>query len=124
MKKMNQYRNTDKDIHIRIYRYVVGCMQDIVVKIPKRPETIPIIGQLSDALTSVGANDQEADAANSRKDFLAKYAIVRKELKETQYWLSVVRDCSFLDAAIVDPYIEESEEIRKIVSKIMANSQR
>ena len=119
---MNQYRNTDKDIHQRIYRFVVGCFRDVVRKIPKTTENIPTISQLSSSLTSIGANDQEADAALSKKDFIAKYAIVRKETKETLYWLSFIGDVEIIDHHIVDPYIKECEEIRNIVSSIIEYS--
>lgn len=121
---MNAYRNTDKDIHIRIYRFVVGGFRDVVKKIPKTVENIPTIGQISSSLTSMGANDQEADAALTKKDFIAKYTIVRKEAKETQYWLSFIKDTGVLDAHIIDPYIKECEEIRNIVSSIMENTRK
>lgn len=74
---MNKYANTEKDIHIRIHKFVVSCLVNIVKKIPKAPENIPIIQQISASLTSMGANDQEADAADSNRDFVAKYTIVR-----------------------------------------------
>ncbi|MBI3343155.1 four helix bundle protein, partial [Candidatus Gottesmanbacteria bacterium] len=40
----------------------------------------------------LGANDQEADTAGSRRDFVAKYTIVKKETKETKYWLAFLMD--------------------------------
>jgi len=119
---MNKYRGTDKDIHIRIYKFVVDCFRDVVKKIPKTIENNPIISQLSSALTSIGANDQEADATSSKKDFIAKYSIVKKESKETKYWLSFVRDSSLVDSNVVDPYIQECQEILMIVSKIIENT--
>ncbi len=94
---MNKYLNTDKDIHIRIHKFVVNCFVNIVRKIPKTTENIPIIQQISASLTSMGANDQEADAADSNRDFIAKYTIVRKETKETKYWLSIVSDTGILE---------------------------
>lgn len=121
---MNKYRNTEKDIHKRIYTLVVNCFRDVVQKIPKKAENLPIIEQLSSSLTSVGANDQEADAALSKKDFIAKYAIVRKEAKETHYWLSFVRDCGLVNKNIVGPYISECLEIRNIVSSIIENTRK
>ena len=121
---MNKYRNTDKDIHKRIYTFVINCFRDVVRKIPKKVENLPIIEQLSSSLTSMGANDQEADAALSRKDFIAKYAIVRKEAKETHYWLSFVRDTDLVNKNVVDPYISECQEIRNIVSSIIENTRK
>jgi len=69
---MNKYRNTEKDIHKRIYKFILGCFKDVVKKIPKTTENIPIISQLSSSLTSMGANDQEADASGSKKDFIVE----------------------------------------------------
>lgn len=119
---MNKYAGTDKDIHTRIHKFVVNCFLNIVKKIPKSTENIPIIKQISASLTSIGANDQEADAANSNKDFISKYTIVKKETKETKYWLTFVRDTGIMERTIVDPYIKESQEILLIVSKIIQNS--
>ena len=94
---MNKYRNTEEDIHQRIYKFILGCFKDIVKKIPKTTENLPIIHQVSSSLTSMGANDQEADASGSRRDFIAKYQVV-------------------------DPYIAECQEILLIVSKIIENA--
>lgn len=121
---MNQYRNTDKDIHTRIYRFIVNCFRDVVRKIPKLTEDLPIISQISSSLTSMGANDQEADAAGSTKDFISKYLIVKKETKETIYWLSFIKDSGLLPQAAIDSYINEGNEILKIVSKILENTRR
>lgn len=119
---MNKYANTEKDIHTRIHKFTVNCFVSVVRKIPKSVENIPIIQQISASLTSIGANDQEADAANSNKDFILKYTIVKKETKETKYWLTLIRDSDILPCIIVDPYIKESQEILLIISKIIQNS--
>ena len=70
----------------------------------------------------MGANDQEADAADSNKDFVARYKIVKKEAKETKYWLRIVSDTGILDESLIDPYLSECQEILLIVSKIILNS--
>ncbi|OGG11436.1 hypothetical protein A2Z00_05640 [Candidatus Gottesmanbacteria bacterium RBG_13_45_10] len=119
---MNKYANTEKDIHARIYRFIITCFRDVVKKIPKTSENIPIIGQLSSSLTSMGANDQEADASESKRDFIAKYTIVKKETKETKYWLSFVTDAQLISKSIVQPYSQEVQEILLIVSKIIQNT--
>ena len=121
---MNKYANTEKDIHLRIHKFTVNCFVNVVRKVPKTVENIPVIKQVSASLTSMGANDQEADAADSNKDFVAKYAIVKKEAKETKYWLSFIADTEILPKKIVEPYIKEAQEILLIVSKIIQNSKR
>ena len=59
-------------------------------KIPKTAINIPLIGQLVKAATSVGANYNEADGAESRKDFIHKIGICKKEAKETKHWLRMI----------------------------------
>ena len=119
---MNKYSGTEKDIHLRIHNFTVKCFINVIRKIPKTVENLPIIKQISASLTSIGANDQEADAADSNKDFIAKYAIVKKETKETKYWLSFIADTNILPESIVKPYIKEAQEVLLIVSKIIQNS--
>lgn len=119
---MNKYKGTPQDIHSRIYKFVINCFNNIVKKIPKNTESFPIISQISSSLTSIGANDREADGASTKKDFIAKYYIVKKETKETGYWLSVIKDTDLLKNDVVKPYIEECHEILMIVSKIINNT--
>jgi four helix bundle protein len=119
---MNKYKNTSQDIHQRIYKFVVNCFNNVVKKILKNTENIQIIQQVSSSLTSMGANDQEADGAATKKDFIAKYCIVRKETKETLFWLNLIKDTSLINPLIVNPYIQECQEILMIVSKIISNT--
>jgi four helix bundle protein len=119
---MNKYSNTEKDIHKRIYKFILNCFRDVVKQIPNTIENAPIKQQLASSLTSIGANDQEADAAGSRKDFIAKYLIVKKEAKETYYWLCFIRDSVLVKELTVSPYITECKEILLIVSKIIENA--
>lgn len=119
---MNKYKDTDKDIHKRIYVFVLDCFQNVVMKVPRRPETVPIIQQIASSLTSMGANDREADASGSRKDFIAKYMIVKKETNETLFWLQLIADLKLVLFQTVDPYQREGEEIFKVISSIILHS--
>lgn len=119
---MNKYANTEKDIHVRIHKFVVSCFLNVVRKIPKSSENIPIIKQISASLTSIGANDQEANACESNKDFIAKYTIVKKETNETIYWLNFIADTLLVEKSIINLYLKEAQEIFLIISKIILNS--
>lgn len=121
---MNKYKDTDKDIHKRIYKFVVSCHKEIVQIIPKRVDTLPLISQLTSSLTSIGANDREADASGSRKDFIAKYMIVRKEANETYYWLSLVKDLKLCVQSKMEFYLDECQELILIVSSIIKSAQQ
>lgn len=46
--------------------------------------------QLLRAGTSVGANVEEAQAAQSAADFTSKMSIALKEARETRYWLQLI----------------------------------
>ena len=46
--------------------------------------------QLLRSGTSIGANIEEAIAAQSRKDFISKLSIASKEARETRYWLRLL----------------------------------
>lgn len=116
----NKYSNTEKDIHNRIFKYVVTGLK-VIKEIPRTPENLPIISQVAASLTSMGANDQEADATISRKDFAAKYNIVRKETKETIYWWRVLESLGFKNEKLTW-LIEEGGEIFRIVSTISKNA--
>lgn len=63
---------------------------DFCKKLPQTLITKPIISQLIRAGTSIGANYCEADEASSRKDFINKISIAKKETKETKYWLRII----------------------------------
>lgn len=59
-------------------------------RIPVNPVTTPLIGQLVRAGTSMGANYCEANDADSKKDFIFKIGLCRREAKETKHWLRMV----------------------------------
>lgn len=107
-----------RDIHERIYQFVIRVIR-LVKQLPKTPENIILIQQITKSATSMGANDQEADGTDSKKDFIAKYAIVRKEGKETNYWLRVIADTNEPYKSRMQDLIQEGKEIVKIVSTII-----
>ena len=110
------------DIHKRIYKWVVEVIS-FTKKLPKTPQNFVIIPQLVSASTSVGANDQEADASDSKKDFIAKYVIARKECKESIYWIQLCKDTNFSQfTQEAEVLIKEGKEISFIVSTIIKNA--
>lgn len=72
----------------------------------------------------MGANDQEADGTDSRKDFIFKYTIVRKEGKETCYWLRIIADTNPTIKPRMNEIQQEGKEIVKIVSAIILSTKR
>jgi len=113
----------NRDIHDRIHKFVIRVLK-LIKHLPKTPENMIIINQISRSATSIGANDQEADGATTKKDFIHKYSIVRKESKETDYWLNLIADTNERLKPRMKELIAEGKEIIKIVSSIMYNTQR
>jgi len=72
--------------------------------------------------TSMGVNDQEADGSESRRDFIAKYSIVKKETKETSYWLRIIRDTNPSISKRLTSLQEEGIELVKIISSIIISA--
>ena len=77
-----------------------------------------VLRQLIRATTSVGANLEEATAAQSRADFVSKVAIATKEAREMQYWLRLAHDSGVLSPQEWDSLHEETREVAQVVSAI------
>ena len=77
--------------------------------------------QLLKSGTSIGANVEEAMAAQSKKDFISKMAIASKEARETRYWLRLL-DKSKLIEHDYSSYLISIEHIINIITKIVKTS--
>ena len=109
----------ENDIHERIYKFVIRVINFSKV-LPSTQQNSIIIYQLVKSGTSMGANDKEADGAESKRDFIAKYSIVKKENKETNYWLRVIEDTNPKDIIQqMGDLRNEGSEILRIVSAII-----
>lgn len=110
--------NNQIDIHERIYNFVLRVLK-LLSSLPKTSINLVIIDQCGRSATSIGANDQEADACESRGDFIAKYSIVKKETKETNYWLRLIGDTNSEFKERIIGLQQEGKEILLIVSSII-----
>lgn len=70
----------NRDIHERIYRFVVRVI-NLTHALSKTPQNIIIINQITRSVTSMGANDQEADGTESIRDFIAIQSSEKKRKK-------------------------------------------
>lgn len=81
--------------------------------------------QLLRSGTSIGANVNEAQAGQSKADFIAKMSIASKEARETKYWLNLLCSTGYLDKRqpSVLSLLEQSDELIKIITAIVKSSQ-
>ncbi len=90
-------------------------------KIPKHIANHEISKQLVRSAGSVGANYIEANEALSRKDFLMRIKISRKEAKESCYWLKLLTTPDSLEVEH-STLLQEGTAMLKILSSIIEKS--
>ena len=78
-----------------------------------------LVRQLVRSATSVGANYAEADDAESRKDFIHKTAVCKKEARETKFWLRMLRKARPDLASAMLPVQQEAHELHLIFASIV-----
>lgn len=106
------------DIHQRIYDFIIRVIK-LVNSLPRTPANIVIIGQILRSVTSMGANDQEADGTLTKRDFTHCFTTVRKEGKETNFWLSLIADTNPAFRTQTLEILREGQEIVAIISSII-----
>jgi four helix bundle protein len=81
-------------------------------------------GQLLRSGTSPLSNHGEAQAAESRPDFIHKMKVCLKELRETMRWLRLVQRVPLVKpAAKVEALLKETDELIRIFVKSIQTSQ-
>ena len=93
----------------------------MIERIPEKTVAKKLNDQLIRSVTSVGANYEEAQAAESKKDFVHKLQVSLKEMRETYYWLRVIEKISPENINITSQ-IDEARQLRAILSKSVATS--
>ena len=90
---------------------------------PKDTINRELASQLVRAGGSVGANYREANDALSKKDFIHRMWITRREAKECYYWLQLTMEANPELRKPTESLLKEAEELKKIFSSIIAKSQ-
>ncbi len=70
----------------------------------------------------MGANYEEAQAGESREDFVHKLQIALKELRESNYWLRILAKAGILPAHRLQDILDESIQLRAMLSKAVATT--
>jgi four helix bundle protein len=110
----------DNIIQIRSFEFALQIIE--LYKLMTSQKEYVISKQLLRSGTSIGANVEEATAAISKKDFIAKMSIASKEARETKYWLRLLSESSVVDCD-VKKYLEEIDHIVNILTAIIKTSQ-
>ncbi len=78
--------------------------------------------QLLRCATSIGANTEEGNAGQTKKDFITKMSIASKEARETRYWLRLLEKSQIVKHDFTK-YLQSIDHIINILTKIVKTSQ-
>jgi four helix bundle protein len=100
---------------IKLYQYLQGRKDGAGWELGK---------QYLRSACSIGANIEEAQASESRPDFIHKLGIAQKEGRESFYWLRLLAESGIVPKNRVGQLIKESEELLSIVTAIVVKCKR
>ncbi|MCA1624772.1 MAG: four helix bundle protein [Acidobacteria bacterium] len=90
---------------MKLYQFVVADKNEYVLS-----------KQILRSGTSIGANVEEANQAQSKADFIHKLSIAQKESFETDYWLRLLRDSNYLTEKQADSILNDCQELQKLIT--------
>ena len=115
---------TPRDIKERTFDFAVEIVH-LCQRLDKIPGTTRTLGrQLLRSGTSIGANVEEAQAGQSRADFISKYSIALKEARETIYWLRLLIASGIQSNGQSETLHLEAREIARIIGSIIVNTRK
>ena len=114
------------DLTERLFNFAITVI-GIIRKFPRSSEYQVISYQLCKSATSSGANYEEALAGSSKQDFIYKTEISLREMKESNYWLRIIKaieEKDVLSRDSIDELINESSQLSKILASIIINAKK
>lgn len=122
---LNRAGEKPQEIGARSLAYAVRAIKVYRALARQRDGAARIIGkQYLRAATSIGANVEEAQSAESRADFIHKYGIAQKEARESLYWLRLMCESAVVPRERLNPMMRETEEIYAVITAIIVAAKR
>jgi four helix bundle protein len=98
---------------VKLYKYIVAEKKEYVLS-----------KQILRAGTSIGANVEEGNQAQSKGDFVHKLSIAQKEAFETDYWLRILRDSDYLTAKLAESLLKDCQELQKLLTSSIKTAKK
>jgi four helix bundle protein len=117
---MNQKQNPLRD---KSYAFALTIVSVYKKLLDEQKEYI-LSKQFVRSGTSIGANIEEANRAESKSDFIHKLSISLKEASETDYWLRLLRDSHFFDSASAATLIQDCNELISLLTASIKTARR
>ena len=119
------YRRTMTEEEMKARSKVFALRIVRLVEALPQTRTADVLGrQLLRAGTSVGANYRAARRARSTADFINKLSIVEEEADECAYWLELLADAGVMKGALLEPLIQEANELTAIIVASIRTAKR
>ena len=113
-----------QDIVERTFEFAVRVIQ-IRGKMDERPGVGRVMmSQILRAGTSVPSNVEEAQAAQSKPDFVSKMSIALKEARETHLRLRLLTTANIFPENQLQPLVQEADEIKRVIGAIIVSAKR
>lgn len=122
LKMSNEVQNLNDKKKYDLAERTAKFAEDIIIFVKSLPDNTinhPLIVQILKSATSIAANYEEADGAESKKDFRHKLGVCKKEAKETRLWLRLIAKANPDKADECRKYWQESQELVRIFSSII-----
>ena len=113
----------NNDLTKRLFRFSIEVIV-FLREIKNIQETSIIKYQLIKAATSSGANYEESQAASSKADFTNKVSISLKEMRESNYWLRIIKGSNIYKSEKLNELISESSELKNILGAIYTKARK
>jgi len=120
---MTEYRNNQYDLEDRTFEFAKK-VRTLAKQLPRTLSNLEDVKQVVRSSGSVGANYIEANESLSKKDFLMRVKICRKEAKESRYWLRLIDPG--VDVTVkktLGELVQESTELMNIYAAILRKSE-
>lgn len=107
------------DLCERLFEFAVRIIE-FLKTLSYSPENKTIRTQLSKSACSSGANYEEAQSGSSKADFTNKVRISLREMRESNYWLRIIkRTIPEVSRTEIEYLIKESGELKNILGSIV-----
>ncbi len=108
---------SENPVREKSYQFALAVIR-LYGRIQEQREYV-ISKQLLRSGTSIGANVEEAIAAESRRDFVHKMALASKEARETVYWLRLLSDSDLVPDLDASKELGSAQELVRLLTSIV-----
>lgn len=112
-------KSKKRDINNRVFSFACRIVS-LYQHLAKQKYAAEVLGkQVLKSGTAIGANLEEAQAGQSRADFVSKCSIALKEARETHYWLRLLKETKIISAGKIGNLLGEANEMVAILTSIV-----